>query len=86
MKRAGLIEHQKVQVANLNNGARLDTYLISGAPGAREIIVNGAAARHAEVGDRVIIIAYSLYDEVEAKGHKPIVLVLNELNQVIASL
>ena len=56
IERAGMLVHQKIQVLNINNGYRLETYLIPGERGKREIIINGAAARHAQVGDQVIVI------------------------------
>lgn len=83
IERAGMRVNQKVQVVNINNGYRLETYLIPGKRGEREIIVNGAAARHAEVGDRVIIIAYAHYNDSELDGYHPTVLVLDQANQVV---
>src|SRR5258708_15705772 len=78
IERAGMLVHQKVQVLNINNGTRLETYLIPGERGKREIVVNGAAARHAYKGDRVIIAAFALYSEAELAGHHPQVLGLDE--------
>ena len=83
MERAGMLEHQKIQLLNCNNGYRLETYLIPGERGKREMIVNGAAARHAYPGDRVIVAAFGIYSEAELKGHHPKVLVLNERNEVV---
>jgi aspartate 1-decarboxylase len=80
---AGLLVHQKVQVLNCNNGFRLETYLIPGERGKREIIVNGAAARHAYKGDRVIVAGYALCTEAEARAIHPQVLVLDEANRVV---
>jgi len=82
-ERAGMREFQKIQLLNLTNGNRLETYVIRGEPGKGEIIVNGAAARLAYKGDRVIVAAFAFYDEKELAGHKPLVLVLNERNQVV---
>ena len=79
---AGMLVHQKIQLVNCNNGSRLETYLIPGERGKGEIIVNGAAARLAQTGDRVIIIAYATYDPAELDNHHPKVLVLNEHNQI----
>ena len=78
----GLIIHQKIQVLNISNGYRLETYVIPGGPG--EIIVNGAAARHAVKGDRLIIIAYGLMTDAEIATHVPRVLVLDERNRVVS--
>jgi aspartate 1-decarboxylase len=79
----GLREFQKIQLLNITNGARLETYLINGVPGRREIVVNGAAARLAMTGDRVIVAGFGHYDPAELKTHKPRVVVLDERNQVI---
>ncbi len=84
IERTGMLVHQKVQVLNINNGYRLETYLIAGARGQREIIVNGAAARHACKGDRVIVAAFALYSEAELAGHHPRVLALDEHNRVVS--
>lgn len=82
IERAGMLVHEKIQVLNCNNGYRLETYLIPGERGKGEIIVNGAAARHACPGDRVIVITYGLCTEEEARALKPVVLLLDERNQV----
>ena len=71
MDAANLIENEKVQVVNLNNGERLETYVIKGERGSGNICLNGAAARKAEVGDVVIIISYASMDFEEAKTFKP---------------
>jgi len=71
MDAANLIENEKVQVVNLNNGERLETYVIKGGRGTGSICLNGAAARKAEVGDVVIIISYAMMDFEEAKTFKP---------------
>ena len=71
MDAANLIENEKVQVVNLNNGERLETYVIKGVRGSGNICLNGAAARKAQVGDVVIIISYAMMDFEEAKTFKP---------------
>ena len=71
MDAANLIENEKVQVVNLNNGERLETYIIKGIRGSGNICMNGAAARKAQVGDVVIIISYAMMDFEEAKTFKP---------------
>jgi len=71
MDAANLIENEKVQVLNLNNGERLETYVIKGVRGSGNICMNGAAARKAQVGDVVIIISYAMMDFEEAKTFKP---------------
>jgi len=71
MDAANLIEFEKVQVVNINNGERLETYVIRGERGTGVISLNGAAARKAHVGDLVIIASYCQMDFEEAKTHKP---------------
>lgn len=68
---SNLIEGEKVQVLNVNNGERLDTYVIKGPKGSRTVCLNGPAARKAEVGDVVIIVSYAMMDFEEAKSFKP---------------
>jgi aspartate 1-decarboxylase len=71
MDAANLIEFEKVQVVNINNGERLETYVIRGERDTGAISLNGAAARKAHVGDLVIIASYCQMDFEEAKTHKP---------------
>ncbi len=71
MDAANLIEFEKVQIVNINNGERLETYVIKGERGTGVISLNGAAARKAQVGDLVIIASYAQMDFEEAKKHKP---------------
>ncbi len=82
MDAAGLLDGEKVQVVNNNNGERLETYVIEGEPGSGVICLNGAAARRAQVGDTVIIIAYAWMSEEEAKAYKPKVVFPDESNQL----
>jgi len=77
----GILPNEQVDVLNINTGARFTTYAIEGAAGSRIIGINGAAARLAQNGDRIIIIAYAQMDEAAARAHKPVVLVLDENNQ-----
>jgi len=65
MKQANIREHEKVQVVNLNNGERLETYVIKGYAGSRIFALNGAAARKAEIGDKIFIISYAQIDAAE---------------------
>ena len=74
MDAAGIIENEKVQVVNINNGERLDTYVIKGERGSGQICLNGAAARKVAVGDVVIIISYASMDPEEAKNFTPRIL------------
>ena len=71
MDAANIIENEKVQVVNVNNGERLETYVIKGERGSGVICLNGPAARKAQVGDIVIIISYASMDFEEAKKFKP---------------
>ena len=68
---AGLYEHEKVTIVNINNGERIDTYVIRGERGSGKICLNGAAARKFEVGDLVIIMAYAQMTPEEASTFKP---------------
>ncbi|MDX2414912.1 MAG: aspartate 1-decarboxylase [Bacteroidales bacterium] len=68
---ANMIENEKVQVVNINNGERLETYVIKGKRGSGEICLNGPAARKVAVGDVVIIISYAMLDFDEARTFKP---------------
>jgi aspartate 1-decarboxylase len=71
LEASNIIENEKVQVVNINNGERLETYVIKGERGKGEVCLNGPAARKAAVGDVVIIIAYACMDFEEAKNFKP---------------
>ncbi len=71
MNAANLLEGEKVQVVNINNGERMETYVIKGEPNSGTICLNGPAARKAQVGDMVIIISYASMDFEEAKKFKP---------------
>jgi aspartate 1-decarboxylase len=72
MEASNIIENEKVQVVNNNNGERLETYVIKGEPGSGVICLNGAAARKVAVGDIVIIITYASMSLEEAKAYKPV--------------
>lgn len=74
MDAAGIIENEKVQVVNINNGERLDTYVIKGEKGSGQICLNGAAARKVAVGDTLIIISYAAMTPEEAGNFKPKIL------------
>jgi aspartate 1-decarboxylase len=71
MDAANLIENEKVQIVNNNNGERFETYVIKGERGSGTVCLNGAAARRAQIGDIVIIIAYGIITTDEALAHKP---------------
>ncbi len=74
MEASNIIENEKVQVVNINNGERLETYVIKGERGSCEICLNGPAARKATVGDVIIIISYASMDFEDAKNFKPTLL------------
>jgi len=71
MDAANLIENEKVQVVNINNGERLETYVIKGDRGSGDVCLNGPAARKVQVGDVVIIISYASMNIEEARQHQP---------------
>jgi aspartate 1-decarboxylase len=79
----GFVANQKVDIYNINTGGRFATYVIRGTRGRREICLNGAAARLVQVGDRVIIAAFGLFDAREAAKHEPQVILLNANNEII---
>ena len=82
MDAADLLEYEQVAVVNVNNGARFETYVIPGEPGAGEICLNGAAARLAHPGDKVIIISYGSYDEAELETYRPVFIFVDEQNGI----
>jgi aspartate 1-decarboxylase len=83
MDAAHLIENEKVQVVNVNNGERLETYVIKGERGTGQVCLNGPAARKAAVGDIVIIISYAGMELEEAKKFKPVLIFPDERNKII---
>ena len=82
----GMVANEKVQIVNNNNGARLETYIIPGARGTGTICLNGAAARHVQVGDIVIIISYCLVPNEKVKAHQPKVAIMDENNHISSIL
>jgi len=82
MDAAGLRIGQKVEIVNINNGERFATYVIEGERGKKDICLNGAAARKAEIGDKIIIIAYASMSFEEADTFKPKVVLLGEDNSI----
>ncbi|MDD2497411.1 MAG: aspartate 1-decarboxylase [Desulfitobacteriaceae bacterium] len=86
MEAADILPNEKVTVVNNNNGARLETYVISGEPGSGQICLNGAAARMVQPGDIVIIIAYGMMDDREAQENKPKVVFIDPLTNNIAEI
>ncbi|MEE1008907.1 MAG: aspartate 1-decarboxylase [Agathobacter sp.] len=82
LEKAGIREYELVQVVDVDNGNRLETYTIAGERGSGMICLNGAAARCVSVGDKVILMAYASMDEEEAKTHKPKVVFVDDDNHV----
>ena len=84
MEAADITENEKVQVVNINNGERLETYVIKGLRASGEICLNGPAARKAQVGDTVIIISYASIDKKVASDYSPILVFPNDNNLLTA--
>ncbi len=82
MDAAGLLEYEKVQIANIDNGNRFETYIIAGEYGSGCICLNGAAAKCVEVGDKVIIMAYAQMTPEENENHYPKVVFVNDKNEI----
>ncbi|MCD5407279.1 MAG: aspartate 1-decarboxylase [Desulfotomaculum sp.] len=83
LKAADILVHEQVHVVNLNNGSRLQTYVIAAKPNSGEVCLNGAAARLAQPGDKVIIIAYTMMDREQALAHRPLVVMVGDQNVVM---
>jgi aspartate 1-decarboxylase len=82
MEAAGIIEYERVEIADVDNGNRFATYVIAGSKGSGIVCVNGAAAHCVNVGDKVIIMAYAEVTPEEAKQHKPQVVFVDDDNRV----
>ena len=83
LEESGIMEYEKVQIVDINNGNRFETYTIAGEEGSGIICLNGAAAKCVNVGDKVIIMAYADMTPEEATQHKPTVLFVNEENEIV---
>ena len=83
LEESGIMEYEKVQIVDINNGNRFETYTIAGEEGSGIICLNGAAAKCVNLGDKVIIMAYADMTPEEAKQHKPTVLFVNEENEIV---
>jgi aspartate 1-decarboxylase len=86
MDAADLLEYEQVAVVDIDNGARLETYVIEGERGSGSICLNGAAARLVSPGDRVIIISYAEYDDAELEAYEPTVVHVDRSNTQIDAL
>ena len=82
LKASDVCPFERVQIVNLHNGTRVETYVLEGPAGSGTICMNGAAARWAEIGDKVIIISYSLMTEAERRKHRPKVIFVDDKNRV----
>jgi aspartate 1-decarboxylase len=83
MEAADILENEKVQIVDNNNGSRLETYVIPGPRGSGVICLNGAAARLVQPGDTVIIISYAMLSSEELESHKPTVVFVDENNRPV---
>ena len=83
MDAADLVEYEQVAVVDVDNGARLETYVIEGEPGSGDICLNGAAARLVSPGDRVIIISYADYDETDLLTYRPSIVHVDTTNAMV---
>ena len=79
---AGILEYEKVQIVDINNGQRFETYTIAGQRGSGMICLNGAAARCVSVSDKIIIMAYALATPEEAKQYRPNVIFVDDDNKI----
>lgn len=82
LKASGILPYEKVQVVNVNNGERFETYTIPGEANSGVICLNGPAARLGTVGDEVIILSYAEFDEADAKAYEPTVVLVDRKNKV----
>lgn len=83
LEKAGILEYEKVQIVNINNGERFETYTIAGERRSGMICLNGAAARCAHSGDKIIIMSYAQMNEDEAMNHKPTVVFVDDSNRAV---
>ena len=82
LEQAGILEYEKVQIVDVNNGSRFETYTIAGERGSGVMCLNGAAARMVQTGDKIILMAYAQVTPEEAQEMRPTVLFVDEKNQV----
>ncbi len=83
LEASGMLPNEQVQIVNLSNGERIETYIIEGEPGSETICLNGPAARRAYVGDRVHILCYALLDEEEARSRPLKVVHVDDHNRIV---
>ena len=82
LEAAGIMEYEKVQIVDVNNGSRFETYMICGKRGSGMICLNGAAARCVSTGDKIIIMCYAHYDSEEAKEQKHLVVLVDDEHKI----
>ena len=83
LEKANILEWEKVEILNINNGERFQTYALKGKRGSKVFCLNGAAARKAQKGDKIIIVTYAQLTEDEIKTHKPTVVQVGENNEIL---
>lgn len=83
LEAANIMEYELVQIVDVENGSRFETYTIAGEPGSGMICLNGAAARQVQLGDHVIIMCYAQMSEEEARSHRPHVVFVDDANRII---
>jgi aspartate 1-decarboxylase len=83
LEASAMVVGQKVEIVNINNGERFSTYVIKGERGSKDMCLNGAAARKVEIGDKIIVIAYASYDQKELETYKPIVVHVDDNNDIL---
>ena len=83
LRESGILEYEKVEIADIDNGNRFETYAIAGEAGSGIICLNGAAARCVNAGDKIIVMAYAQMTPEEAKSHKPTVLFVDQDNKIV---
>lgn len=83
LEASGIYEYERVQVVDIDNGNRFETYTIAGERGSGLICLNGAAARKVKVNDKIIIMAYAMMDDEKAKTHKPKVVFVDDNNKIV---
>ena len=84
LEKANILEWEKVEILNINNGERFQTYAIKGERGSKSFCLNGAAARKAQPGDKIIIVTYVQLFPEEIKNHKPTIVQVGENNEIIS--
>jgi aspartate 1-decarboxylase len=83
LEAADILEHELVHVLDIDNGARFETYTISGGRGSGEMCINGAAARLVHTGDKVIVVSYAQYDAGEMESYEPVVVHVDDANRIV---